>query len=171
MSETTQQYIGRITGYVQGQDHLAVLGTTPKKVRRLTKDMSVKKLAIKQASDKWSIAEILAHLAESEIVFSYRLRLVLGANGTPIQAFDQNAWQANAGYIINDPKAALNLFRALRKSNTALLKSVPAEQWDRFGMHQERGKETVSRMVEMFAGHDVNHLQQIEQLIGKKRTT
>ena len=169
MSETTQQYVGRITGYVAGKDHFKVLQATPKKIARLLKNVPARTLARKTAQDKWSAAEIVAHLAESEIVFSYRLRLVLGANGTPIQAFDQNSWQENATYIIEDPKAAVRLFRSLRESNVALLQSTPKEQWDRFGMHQERGKETVSRMVEMFAGHDVNHIRQIEIIVGKKR--
>ncbi len=165
MLESAEQYTARITGYVKGKDHFNVLSATTKKVGRMLKRATKSSLRKRPGSDRWSVAEILAHLAESELVFGYRLRLVLGANGTPIQAFDQNAWQANARYLHNDPKKAFQLFEILRANNVALLKSIPKEQWDFYGMHQERGKETVSRMVEMFAGHDVNHVKQIESIL------
>ena len=120
---------------------------------------------------KWSVAQILAHLAEGEIVIAYRLRLVVGANGTPIQAYDQNKWEQNAGYLRKNAKLALDLFTTLRTNNVAFLKSLTKEQWDNFGMHSERGKESVARMAEMYAGHDVNHLRQIESIVksGRKR--
>ncbi len=169
MNETTQQYMSRITGYVAGKDHFAVLRATPKTVGRLLRGKPARALSRKPDPDKWSVAEILAHIAESELVISYRLRMVLGSNGTTIQAFDQNAWQSNASALIKDPKRAAALFRTLRESNVALLRSIPKEQWDYFGMHQERGKETVARIVEMTAGHDVNHLRQIEEILRTKR--
>ncbi|MGH2567781.1 MAG: DinB family protein [Bacteroidota bacterium] len=168
MQETTEQYTARITAYVQGKNHLKVLQATPKKIAGLIKKAPKTKLTKHPEADKWSVAEILAHLAESEIVFGYRLRLVLGANGTPIQAFDQNAWQANAHYLNRDAKNAFQLFEHLRANNIALLKSISKDQWDNYGMHEERGKETVSRMVEMYAGHDVNHVKQIQGILSRR---
>ncbi|HEY4612610.1 MAG TPA: DinB family protein [Bacteroidota bacterium] len=169
MVETTQQYIARITGYVVGKDHLKVLQVTSKKLAGLVKKATKKKLTQRPAPDKWSIAEILAHLAESEIVFAFRLRLVLGASGAQIQAFDQNVWQDNAGYLNKDAQEALRLFESIRASNIALLKSLSKAQWENYGMHQERGKETVSRIVEMFAGHDINHTLQVEGIVNGTR--
>ena len=169
MEETTEQYMQRITGYVAGKDHMSVLKATSGTLAELAKKATGEKLTQRPAPDKWSIAEILAHLAESEIVLAYRLRLVLSASGTTIQAFDQNVWHDNAGYLNQDAVAAMKLFEATRASNIALLKSITKEQWNNYGMHQERGKETVTRIVEMFAGHDVNHTMQIEGILNGTR--
>jgi hypothetical protein len=169
MTENTEQYMARITGYVAGKDHMDVLGSTANKLAALVNGITTDTLTRRPVPDKWSIAEILAHLAESEMVFAYRLRLVLGNSGTEIQAFDQNVWHDNAGYLNADVPNALKLFETLRASNTALLKSLKKEQWNHYGMHQERGKETVTRIVEMFAGHDVNHTMQIEGILNGTR--
>ncbi len=115
--------------------------------------------------DRWSIGEILAHLAEAEVVGGYRMRMILGANGTPIQAFDQNIWAKNSDYARQDPLKSLELFRVLRQANLALLKSIPKKMWNYYGMHQERGKETIARVVRMHAGHDINHTRQIESMV------
>lgn len=165
MHETTEQYTQRISSYVKGKDHLTVLRSTPKKIAKLVRGKSSARLTKRTSPDKWSPAEIIAHLAESELVFGHRLRLVLGENGTSIQAFDQDVWQSNAGYLKKHPKLGLDLFRVLRKANIALLKSLPKKRWEHFGVHSERGKENVARMVELFAGHDVNHFQQIEKMV------
>lgn len=159
----------RITGYVRGKDHLKVLQSTLKRVKGLLKNATAARMKTRPVPGKWSVAEILAHLAESELVLGYRLRLVLGSNGTTIQAFDQNAWQKNASYLKNNPRRALELFETLRKNNVALLNSLSRAQWRRYGIHEERGKETVGRIVEMFAGHDVNHLRQMESILKARR--
>jgi hypothetical protein len=169
VNETTQQYMNRITGYVRGKDHVKVLRSTVRALKILLKGGTAAKIKKRPAPGRWSVAEILAHVAESELVFGYRLRMVLMSGGITIQAFDQNAWQRNAGYLNNNPKKAFNLFETLRENNIALLQSISPEQWDQHGMHEERGKETVRRMVEMFAGHDINHLRQIENILRPKR--
>ena len=143
--------------------------STVGKLQRLLKRVPASRLKKQPASDKWSVSEILGHLSESEIVFGYRIRMILGSNGTPIQAFDQNKWHENAGYLARNLKMAFELFRIVRESNVALLKSMTKEQWDFHGNHQERGHETISRMVELYAGHDVNHVKQIENLVKTKR--
>ena len=169
MAETTEQYIARITGYVAGKDHFKVYQATPKKLRALAKKATGKKMTKRPAPDKWSIAEIITHLAESELVIAFRLRMILATNGILIQVADQTAWQANAGHLIKDPKKALELFETFRAYNVALLKSISKERWEAYGMHEERGKESVRRVVEMYAGHDVNHMLQIEGILNGTR--
>jgi uncharacterized damage-inducible protein DinB len=164
MQETPQQYIQRILGYVDGKDPLRVQGETPKKLQALIKPLNKKQLMQQPEPGKWSIAEILAHLADAELVGGWRMRLILGNNGVSIQAFDQNVWAETFGYAKRDPEASLETFRVLRESNLALLGSVPKNLWENYGMHQERGKETITHIVRMFAGHDLNHLEQIERI-------
>jgi len=64
-----------------------------------------------------------------------------------------------------DARASLETFRVLRASNLALLESIPEKLWDNYGTHQERGKETVTHIVSMYAGHDLNHLRQVEAIV------
>ncbi len=167
MRETPKQYTKRILGYVEGQHPIEVQAATPGKLERLVKGVSRKRLAKRPAPGKWSVAEILAHLAESEIVGGYRIRMILGANGTPIQAFDQDDWAEAGKYARRNPAESLALFRTLRKANLALLGSLSPAQWKQYGMHSERGKETVEKITRMFAGHDLNHLGQIERILGR----
>ena len=168
MRETPQEYITRILGYQAGKDPLKVQQATVKKVERLIKGVPKKKLMTRPESARWSIGEILAHLADTELVAGFRIRLILGENGVTIQAFDQDVWAENMNYRKRDPKKSLEAFRALRENNLALLTSLPKPMWDNFGMHTERGKETVTRISEMFAGHDINHLRQIKKIVARK---
>jgi hypothetical protein len=164
MKETPQQYTERMLSYVQGKGTLKVLASTPTQLSSLLKGVPKTKLIKRYAKDKWSIAEILGHIADTEIVCSFRIRLILGSNGTPIQGFDQDVWAQYSNYPKQDPFVSLDAYRINRKRNIQLLKSLPREMWDNYGVHSERGRETVTRVVEMLAGHDINHLNQIRQM-------
>jgi hypothetical protein len=168
MKETPQQYTQRIVGNVEGKQPLEVQAATAKKIERLIKGVSTAKLRKRPAPDKWSVNEILAHLAEAEIAGSFRMRLILGSPGTPVAAFDQDAWVLSGHYEKRDPRKSLEQFRALRQANLELLKSLTPEQWKHHGIHAERGKETIEHIVRMFAGHDLNHLRQIEEIVAGK---
>jgi hypothetical protein len=170
MRETAKEYRERILGNVEGQDALKVQSGSAKKLERLIRNAPSSKLRKRPAPDKWSIAEILAHLADCEIVAGWRLRQILGAPGTPIQPFDQDSWAAAGHYSKRDPRKSLEQFRAFREANLALLKMLAPEQWKRHGIHAERGPETIEHIVRLMAGHDVNHTKQVEErLAGKKR--
>jgi DinB superfamily len=165
MKETPQQYVERIRGYLEGKKPLEVLASSPRQLARLIQGISKQKLARRPAPDKWSVTEILAHLADTELVQGFRLRLILGANGTPIQGFDQDEWARYSDYAKHDPALSLEAYRVTRERTVRLLKSLPRDAWDRYGMHSERGKETVTRVTEMMAGHDLNHLKAIREIL------
>lgn len=169
MKETPQEYTRRITGLMEGKNPLQVQSATAKKLERLIKGVPASKLRKRPAPDKWSVNEILAHLSETEIVGGFRMRLILGAPGTPIVAFDQDAWVVSGHYEKRDPRQSLEQFRVLREANLCLLKSLTPAQWKHYGMHSERGQETIERIADMFAGHDLNHIGQIEQILRKKK--
>jgi uncharacterized damage-inducible protein DinB len=169
MQETPQQYMQRILGHTEGKEPLRVQQTTADKLAALTKRLSRKQLARRPGPGKWSITEILAHLADTELVAGWRLRVILSQNGTSIQAFDQDVWAETFNYSRRDPKTSLETFRVLRRNNLALLKAVPKKLWENYGMHQERGRETVMHVVRMFAGHDLNHLRQVEKIVKESR--
>jgi DinB superfamily len=170
MQETTQQYIQRILGHVEGRDAIQVQRATAAKLKKLIHGLTPKELKWKAEAGKWSIAEIVAHLADAEIVASWRMRSVLGANGTAIQPFDQDAWASVFQYGKRDAKQSLEVFRVLRENNIAMLKVLPRESWDNYGMHAERGKETIAHLARMFAGHDTNHVLQVEGIAAQLKS-
>jgi DinB superfamily len=162
MSETPQQYKERIENYLGTMDPIEVLESTSARLEALVARLENQQ---RQLQGQWTAIEILAHLAESEIVYGYRIRKALNASGTAIEATDQNVWVENAGYLQKNPQLALSLFHTVRKANISFLKSLTAQQLEHFGIHSERGKESIAQMARMIAGHDINHLQQMEKLL------
>lgn len=172
MQETVQEYTQRLLSYADGKDPLRLQQAAPVKLAALLKGKSVKHLTQRPAPDKWSVAEILAHLADAELATSWRLRQVLTNNAIPIQPYDQDLWARTFNYARRDPRQSLATFRALREANIALLKSVPRKLWENYGVHAERGNESVNHVVKMVAGHDLNHLRQVEKILqGSKQRT
>jgi len=169
MSETPQQYAERMFGHTAGQDPVKLQAAAPKKLERLVKGASTAKLRKKPAPGKWSVAEILAHLADAEVVISWRLRSVLGDPGIRVQAYDQNAWVTALHYEKRDPRKDIAHYRAQREANLALLKTLTPAQWKHCGLHSERGEESIEVIVRMIAGHDLNHIQQIERILAPKK--
>ena len=165
MQETPQQYTQRLLSHIEGKDPLKVQRETPKKLAGLIRGLSRKQLTRKPAPGKWSISEILAHLADVEIVVAWRLRHILGNNGAPIPAYNENVWAETFDYARRDAKESLKFLQVLRARNLAMLKALPKESWKNYGMHQERGKESITHLVRLYAGHDLNHLGQVQYIV------
>lgn len=166
MAETAQEYIARILGNAEGQEGLAVLGQTSGRLKTLLDSAPPEKWRARPAPGRWSAAEVLAHLADCEIVTGWRVRSILASNGTPLQAFDQDAWASAFKYGEIDPAESLQTFTAARASLMSLLARVDPSRHTHHGMHAERGKETIAHLMQLYAGHDINHLKQIEALVG-----
>jgi uncharacterized damage-inducible protein DinB len=164
MAETVEQYMNRILSNVDG-DPLAIQAATKQTLDRLVKDVPAETLKRRPSPEKWSVAEILAHLSDAEIVFSYRIRKILSESGSTISAYDQSLWEANMNYKEKDPLQSVRQFGLLREMNLAVLSNLTDEQWERYGMHEERGRESLRQMVRLYAGHDINHLKQIEAIL------
>ena len=171
MQETPQQYRQRILNNVAGKDPRKVQAASAARLAKLIRGVSPKRLARKPAPGKWSVNEILAHLSETEIVVGWRMRAIVGAPGTQIQAYDQDAWAAAGNYAARDARKSLAFFRAAREANLNWLHHLRPEQWRHYGIHAERGEESIEMTVNMIAGHDVNHIRQVEAALaaGKKR--
>ena len=165
MTETPQQYIQRILGHAGDHDPLKVQATTAKRIKSLIKGHSASSLRKRPAPDKWSVTEIVTHLVDTDIVGGFRMRFILGMPGTPIQGFDQDVWATAGHYAARDAHESAEYFEAVRAANLAMLKTLTPDQWQHHGMHSERGLETIQHIVRMFAGHDLNHLQQIQNIV------
>lgn len=168
MQETAEQYRRRMYGYVAGRDPVKLLAAAPTKLAKLLKRVAPAKARKRPEPRKWSIAEIVAHLADTELVGGYRIRAILGQPGAQIIGFDQDEWVVALHYDKRNLRKSYEQFRVLRDANLALLKTLAPEQWNHYGVHSERGNESVETIVRMFAGHDLNHMAQIERILAAK---
>ena len=169
MVETVEQYIARLTGLVGDRDPGAVMAETPSRLRSLVSGATPAELTWTTAPTRWSITQIAAHLADAEIVGAWRFRSVLAQDGVALQAYDQDAWASAFRYETTDPSASVALFAALRTATVRLLRGVDRARLEHAGLHAERGRESVADLMRMFAGHDLNHLGQIERLLDEAR--
>ena len=165
MTETTQQYIDRIISNVGEADPCAVLTSTASRLRQLVNGRTPQDLARQPAPGRWSVQQILAHLADCEVVGGWRLRSILAASGSTLQPFDQNRWAEVFQYETVPVDESLDLFESSRRANLRLLRLADPALLDHFGMHQERGRESVAHLIRLNAGHDLNHLVHIERLL------
>lgn len=165
MIESIEDYKNRIKSYIGDNDPLALQQEMPVKLKKLLTTVSPDKLDVKPVASKWSIREIVAHLADDELVGAYRIRLILSSPGTDIQAFDQAQWAITGKYTTTDVNASIALYTLLRQANLELFKILSPEQWKSYGVHGERGIETIEDIMVYYAGHDINHLKQIEAIL------
>jgi DinB family protein len=163
--ETPDQYRQRFKSYVQGKDPMAMQQEAIGTLERLTAGVPEEKLRLKPAPQKWSVLEIVAHLAEDELVTSWRYRQMIEHHGVALMGFDQDQWAVLGDYGAWNAREALQMFRLLRQANLRLLKRLTPEQWESHGNHAERGRITVRELALHMAAHDVNHILQIERLL------
>jgi len=159
------EYLQRLTHLADGMDPLEVQSETAPAILALIQLAPAARLKRPPAPDKWSVVEIIAHLAEDELVSSWRYRQMLEHPGCSLGGFDQDKWAAYGRYKEWSPQEALDMFRLLRTANLRMLRTLNSEEWLRFGNHAERGRITVRDLAVHVAGHDVNHLNQIRTLL------
>jgi hypothetical protein len=165
MTESQAQYTARILAHLRGRAPLPLLAAAPATLETLLGRTPAPLLDRHPTAGKWSIREIVAHLADDELVGAYRIRLILSAPGTAIQAFDQDVWARTGRYAETEVSAALGCYRQLRMANLALWHALTPEEWAAAGLHAERGWESVRDIAAYYAGHDLNHFAQIESIL------
>jgi hypothetical protein len=162
--EEAAGYTGAVLGLLGDTDPLEVLRTTPAAVRTLVADTAADTLGTPEADGKWSIRMVAQHLADSELVWGWRLRLIFAQDRPPITGYDQDAWANRLEYNDVVIEHALEDFEHLRGSNLRLIARMPEADRARVGVHSERGEESVAHLMRLYAGHDILHLRQIERI-------
>ena len=150
--------------FVGEQAPRQVIGATGDKLEELAQTLGPAGVERSPAPGKWSTREIFCHLADCEVVFAFRLRQAAAEPHHVIQPFDQDKWASS--YSAFDAAAALHVFRTVRQWNLKLIDSLPPEVFSKPLTHPERGQMTFQVLVETMAGHDLNHLGQIEAIAG-----
>jgi uncharacterized damage-inducible protein DinB len=167
MNEAAAQYIQKLRGFLGSKDPVQSMREAPDALKKLLDGISDALAKNPPAPGKWSVRQIMAHLADSELVAGYRYRSILGAeDGSPIPAYDQDRWAKAENYNDIPLADSLSSFSALRQMNLRLLESLPASAWDKYGLHAERGRESIRDLVQLVAGHDLNHIAQIRKILG-----
>lgn len=160
-----EAYKARIASFIEGKDPIAVQSETANVLQQLVAGVPENNLYQRPGPDKWSVAELLAHFAEAEIVSTWRYRQMLEHNGSTLTAFDQELWHKLGEYGSRKLQESLQLFRLLREANLRMFSRLNEEEWQRFGVHAERGKMTIVELAKQIAGHDLNHIEQIRKIV------
>ena len=162
--EEAQDYVASILGMLGDRDPFAVLAETADDVAAVVAGLSDAQLRQPEAPGKWSLVQIVQHLADSEVVWGWRLRLVLAHDRPPLTGYDQDAWAQRLRYAEAPIGDALDQLRVLRRVHLRILRSLSAEERARVGVHAERGDESVDHMIRLYAGHDLVHRRQLRRV-------
>ncbi|MDZ4772413.1 MAG: DinB family protein [Planctomycetota bacterium] len=146
-----------------GEDPLVIQKKAPKRLKKLLKGLSEKELSKKPAPDKWSIKEVIGHLADHEVVYGFRLRCVIALDRPTLTSYDQDRFVERLATATSTTKELFDAYEAARVANHALFESLDSAAFERVGLHTERGEETLRTIVTRNAGHDVLHEQQVER--------
>jgi len=158
------KYAPAILDLLGTREPIDVLRQTPEAAKRATAGLTAVQLHAPEMPGKWSIAQVLRHLADSEVVWGWRMRLILAQDRPPITGYDQDQWAEMLHYAEADVADSLDALRVLRRDNLKLIERATPEDMTRVGVHSERGEESAGYLMRLFAGHDLLHLNQIERI-------
>jgi hypothetical protein len=158
------QYAPAVLGLIGDRRPLDVLGDTPGVLARTVATLTPQQIKTPEGPGKWSIAAVLRHLADTDVVGGWRMRLILAQDRPVITGFDQDLWAERLGYADADPNDSLETFAVLRRDNLRLIAKATPQDLERVGVHAERGEESAGYLVRLYAGHDLMHLAQIERI-------
>ncbi|NOT34552.1 MAG: DUF664 domain-containing protein [Candidatus Eisenbacteria bacterium] len=157
-------YTAALVAALDAREPLDVLRATAAALRTGIDGMTPEQRATPEAPGKWSVLQLLQHLADSEVVGAYRFRLVLSQERPPLIGYDQDHWTSRLHVGDTDAEEVLSRFTLLRASTLRVLESLSTAELQRVGLHEERGEESIARMMDLYAGHDVVHLKQLARI-------
>jgi len=158
-------------GYLKDRDPQIVAAATPAKIAALIRGLTSSQLAKRPAPDKWSIQEIIQHLADTEMVMGCRARWIAFEEHPTLVPFDQEKWAAGRVREKEPLPETLERFRLLRRAQIRMFRQAPKADYRRTGFHPERGEVSLREQLETVAGHDLNHLAQIRRLAAQHKAT
>lgn len=167
--EERAAYAGAVLDLLGEDEPLAVLRATPSRLADAVAGVPPQVLRTPEADGRWSVAQVLQHLADSDLVWSWRLRVILAQDRPPITGYDQDLWAERLHYADADPQEALELFRVVRAANVRVVARATPDELRRTGVHSERGEESLELLCRLYAGHDRLHLNQVARILGVVR--
>ncbi|HEX3927664.1 MAG TPA: DinB family protein [Gemmatimonadales bacterium] len=165
INPATTDYVRETFALLGDRDPLAIMAETPAWIAERVHGLSDAAMRRPEGPGRWSLVEVLSHLADAEIAFAWRVRIILTQDRPPMLGYDQGAWLTRFDYANADSAEALHVFTSLRHWNYRIWRTTTPADLDRIGMHMERGPETADTLRKMIAGHDLRHRRQIERLL------
>jgi hypothetical protein len=158
-------YVRALLDLLGSRDPLQVMGEMLPWLDRRIAGLPDRALRRPEAPGKWSVIEVIQHLADSDMVAGYRTRMMLSEDRPPLQGYDQDRWASELHYRDVDLRQALDQLRGLRSANLSLWKSLTPAQLERVGLHTERGAESVGFLLRLMGAHDLVHRRQIDRIL------
>jgi len=143
---------------------LEVFDQGPARLRNVLADLTHEHLKVKPRPGKWSIQEIIMHVADSEIMGAARVRQTYAQPGSSFAAYEQDVWANHLGYQGQGNPAvqnALKLFESLRRTTSVIFHDARAGDWGKIGVHAEHGEITLRNLLELYADHSERHIEQV----------
>jgi hypothetical protein len=122
-----------------------------------------------EAAGKWSVIQVIHHLADSDLVAGYRIRMVVAEDRPALQGYDQDRWASEFHYNDTPLVLAREQLRGLRAANLHLWRQLTPPQLERIGLHAERGPESAGHILRLMAAHDLVHRRQIDRILAPER--
>ncbi|MGH2349004.1 MAG: DinB family protein [bacterium] len=163
-AEQANAYTTALLDLLGSKNPLEVLRHTPADLQQAIDGLSQQQMGEPEAPGKWSVRHVLRHLADSELVWGYRLRMVLAHDRPRLTGYDQDLWAERLRYDEAHVEQSLQVFTLLRAANLRVLGAASAQDLSRVGVHLERGEESVEDMVRLCAGHDLLHVRQLARI-------
>jgi hypothetical protein len=163
-ADQAEAYVASILRALGERDPLEVLAETPGALRQAVAGLTPGQEAAPERPGKWSVRQVVQHLADSDLVGAFRFRMVIAHEAPELPGYDQDLWAQRLGYEDIALATSLEDFTTLRGLNLRLLRRATPEDLGRVMRHAERGDEPLSRMVALYAGHDLVHLAQIRRI-------
>lgn len=162
---TASAYTRALLELLGSRDSVDVLSELMPWIAERTRMIDQRALRVPEAAGKWSVIEVLQHLADSDLVFGFRLRMILTEEKPPLQGYDQDAWARTLKYRDVQLEVAMDQLRSLRAANLHVLRQLSPGQLERVGLHSERGSESAGFLLRLMAGHDLVHRRQIDRIL------
>jgi hypothetical protein len=159
-----ESYVRALLKILGDDEPMEVLSELPEALAELTRGIPRRALRSPEAAGRWSIVEVVQHLADTELVFGYRVRMAVGQDEPRLEGFDQDLWAARLRYREASLRSALAQLRPLRAANLRLLRALGESELARVAVHAERGPGSVTDQVRLAAAHDLVHRRQIARI-------
>jgi len=162
--DSARAYVKSLLAVLGDQEPLDVMASTSDSLRLIFKSVDDAALRQPERPGKWSMLQVAGHLADGELVVATRIRFVVAEDDPALPGYDQDRWVAELWNGEVGIEEVLEQFSATRKANLRLLRGLTPAQWERAGIHSERGLETVRHISKLSAAHDLVHLRQLARI-------
>ncbi len=162
--EQAKAYVAPILKALGPRDAMEVLAETPGTLRQTVSGLTATQDGTPERAGKWSVRQVVQHLADSELIGAFRFRMILAHDAPELPGYDQDLWAARLHYDESDVATSLDDFATLRQANLRLFQRASPAELKRVMHHAERGDESLEQTIPLYAGHDIVHLAQIRRI-------